>query len=225
MQSRYIHGDSLLEIPKLPDNYFQLILTDPPYEISRPNNFASIGRAGIEFGDWDHNFNQTSWIELAYSKLKKNGSLVIFNDWKKLGSIAEYCETLGFSIKRVLTWVKTNPNPANPKRLFLQGTEHALWAVKGDGWVYNQTYHRGYFSYAVPQEYKKDADGNKLPRHPTKKPDGLFKELISTLSNPSDYVLDPFCGSGTTGKCAAALGRNYICIEKEQNYYDMCIHI
>lgn len=212
MQSSYILGDSLQEIPKLPDGLFQLALVDPPYEISRPNNFDSMGRVGMNFGLWDKNFDQTSWIDLIYPKLKKNGSLVIFNDWKKIGQVAQYAEKAGFIIKRPLTWVKNNPNPANAKRLFLQGTEHAVWLVKGDKWVYNSTYHKGYFNYPVQRS-----------EHPTKKPDGLYTQLIEILTNPKDWVLDPFSGSGTTGQCATKLNRNFICIEKEEKYHNIAL--
>jgi site-specific DNA-methyltransferase (adenine-specific) len=213
MQSNYILGDSWEEIPKLPDDFFRLVLADPPFEISRDNNFSTMGRT-MDFGKWDYNFDQTSWIDLIYPKLKKNGSLVIFNDWKKIGQVAQYAEKVGFIIKRPLTWVKNNPNPANAKRLFLQGTEHAVWLVKGDKWVYNSTYHKGYFNYPVQRS-----------EHPTKKPDGLYSELISILTNPGDFVLDPFSGSGTTGMCAAKLNRNFICIEKEETYHNIALAI
>lgn len=214
MQSNYILGNSLDEILNLPDEFFQLVIADPPYGVSRDNNFESMGRQGASFGEWDYGFDQTSWIDLIYPKLKKNGSLVIFNDWKKIGQVALHAEKVGFTIKRPLTWVKSNPNPANAKRLFLQGTEHAVWLVKGDKWVYNSTYHKGHFTYPVQRS-----------EHPTKKPNGLYSELISILSNPGDFILDPFSGSGTTGQCAAKLGRNFICIEKEKEFHDLALRI
>lgn len=213
MQSTYILGDSFQEIPKLPDNHFQLVIADPPYEISRENHFDTMNRFGMDFGKWDEAFDQTGWIDLIYPKLKKNGSLVIFNDWKKIGPVAEYAEKIGFIIKRPLTWVKTNPNPANCKRLFAQGTEHAVWLVKGKKWVYNSNYHKGYWHSAV----------EKGSGHPTKKPDSIFSDLIQILSNPGDWVLDPFSGSGTTGKCASKLNRNYICIEKDPTYHQIAL--
>jgi len=212
MQSSYILGNSLEEIPKLPDNLFQLVVADPPYEISRSNNFDSMGRKGMDFGKWDQQFDQETWLSLIYPKLKKNASLIIFNDWKKLGQVAQFAEKAGFIVKRPLTWVKNNPNPANCKRLFLQGTEHAIWLVKGKKWVFNSNYHRGYFTYPVQRS-----------EHPTKKPDGMYQELVDTLSNPGDWILDPFSGSGTLGRCAMDSGRNFICIEKEEAYHRLAL--
>lgn len=213
MMSTYILGDAYQEMAKLPDNHFQLVLADPPYEISRENNFDSMKRFGMDFGNWDHTFDQTSWIDLIYPKLKKNGSLIIFNDWKKIGQVALHAEKVGFIIKRPLTWVKSNPNPANAKRLFLQGTEHAVWLVKGDKWIYNSNYHKGHFTYPVQRSAE----------HPNKKPNGMYSQLIEILTNPGDWVLDPFSGSGTTGQMCKKLNRNFVCIEKEKEFYDKAL--
>ena len=71
------------------------IITDPPYNISKDNNFNTMGRAGIDFGEWDKEFDLYSWIEKASKIVSKDWSMVIFNDWKNIGEIAKYCETLG----------------------------------------------------------------------------------------------------------------------------------
>lgn len=62
-----------------------LILTDPPYNISRKNNFNTMGRNGIDFGDWDKNFDQIDWLNGIGNIVNKNGSIIIFNDWKNMG--------------------------------------------------------------------------------------------------------------------------------------------
>lgn len=50
---------------------FDAIITDPPYNISRDNNFHTMGRAGIDFGEWDKDFDLTSWIKPCEPLLKK----------------------------------------------------------------------------------------------------------------------------------------------------------
>ena len=55
--------------------------------------------------------------------------------------------------------------------------------------------------------------------HPTQKPIALYEYLIKTYSNEGDTVLDPCMGSGTTGVACMNTGRNFIGIEKEENYY------
>jgi len=175
-----------------------------------------MGRRGMDFGEWDKNFNQTDWIKLAEPTLKPWANVVIWNDWKKLGTIATFLEEeLGFQIKTVLTWIKSNPNPANCKRRFLQGTEHAIWAVKpgpkkkGVSWTYNESYHPGWFKHSVITNSK----------HPTKKPDVIFEEIIKKLTNPGDWILDPFAGGGTTAYAAEKTGRQHLSIELDEAYH------
>ena len=56
-------------------------------------------------------------------------------------------------------------------------------------------------------------------RHPTEKPVALMKELVRLFTNPGDIVFDPFMGSGTTGVAALELGRRFIGIEKNAEYF------
>ena len=50
-------GDCLEMMKSIPDGSVDLILTDPPYNIAKPNNFHTMGRAGIDFGEWDKGFD------------------------------------------------------------------------------------------------------------------------------------------------------------------------
>ena len=213
MKSQLLQGDSLKILKELPENHFQLLLTDPPYCVSRPNNFSTMNRQGVDFGDWDREFDQLTWIELALPLLKPGASIVIWNDWKKLGAIASFLESQDVSVKRLLTWHKTNPRPANCKYMYLQATEHAIWAVKKPKGkqkkIYNGGYHHGVFRFPVVQDKV----------HSTKKPDALFEELILTLTNKNDWVLDPFAGAGTTAYAATTAGRNHVSIELDEDYY------
>jgi site-specific DNA-methyltransferase (adenine-specific) len=217
-KSEILLGDSFKLLSQLPRNRFNLLLTDPPFCVSRKNNYTSMGRRGIDFGEWDKNFDQFTWIELATPLIKPWGSIVIWNDWKKLGHITDFLEELKFDIKTVLTWKKPNPAPFNCKRRFLQSTEHAIWAVKpgkrrkGHSWIFNSNYHHGFFEHGVPQH-----------KHPTKKPTEIFKEIVEILTNPGDWILDPFCGSGTTAVACEATNRNFVCIEKDPNYYKLAL--
>ena len=60
--------DSLQFMKEIPANSVDAIITDPPYNISRDNNFTTMGRAGIDFGEWDKDFDLTSWIKVAEKK-------------------------------------------------------------------------------------------------------------------------------------------------------------
>jgi len=60
-----------------------------------------------------------------------------------------------------------------------------------------------------------------LGKHPTQKPIAIIKRIIKTSSRDGDLILDPFCGSGTVPVACKELGRKYICIEKEKEYYNL----
>ncbi len=68
-------GDCLEKLKQVPDDYIDLILTDPPYNISKDNNFTSMGRSSIDFGEWDHNADLTSWIKEGARVLKPGGGV------------------------------------------------------------------------------------------------------------------------------------------------------
>jgi modification methylase len=68
------------------------------------------------------------------------------------------------------------------------------------------------------EERLKNRNGKKL--HPTQKPEGLLARVILSSSRPDDLVLDPFCGTGTTGAVAKRLGRRFVGCEQDAKYAD-----
>ena len=63
----------------------------------------------------------------------------------------------------------------------------------------------------------------KCGKHPTQKPLEILEKIILSSTDENDIILDPFSGSGTTGIAACKLGRNYIGIEREEQYLDLSI--
>ena len=94
--NKLLHGDCLERMKEIPDGSVDLILTDPPYNIARDNNFHTMGRKGIDFGEWDKGFDLFSYIDLLPRVCTKNANVVIFNSWTNLGEIAKYAEAKGF---------------------------------------------------------------------------------------------------------------------------------
>jgi modification methylase len=66
------------------------------------------------------------------------------------------------------------------------------------------------------EERLKTDEGRKL--HPTQKPEALLARVILSSSRPDELILDPFCGTGTTGAVARRLGRRFIGFEREASY-------
>ncbi|MCD0124032.1 site-specific DNA-methyltransferase [Streptococcus agalactiae] len=211
-------GNCLELLTKLTDGSIDMVITDPPYNISVKNNFATMGRKGIDFGDWDKGFDLLSWIDIASLKLTKNGGMVIFNDWKNLGDIARHCEKNGLVVKDLFRWVKDNPMPRNRDRRYITDSEYGIWVVrKNSKWVFNrksEKYDRPEYRYPIV------AGAEKTP-HPTQKPIALMQEIINRHTNRGDVILDPFMGSGSTGVACLLTGRDFIGYELNRDYFNI----
>lgn len=219
-----IHNGDSLEVMKSNmykwGGVFDAIITDPPYNISRDNNFKTMNRAGIDFGEWDKDFDLTSWISVATPLLKKGGNIVIFNDWKNLSYIVEALEENDFEVKDLIRWKKTNPMPRNRDRRFITDYEFAIWAVKKGGkWTFN----RMNDTYEIPEivggltPKSEKLDGG----HPTQKPIYVMKWILERLTNENDIVLDCFMGSGTACVACHELNRNCVGIELDKTYFEI----
>ena len=211
-----IHGDCLEVMRGITHKSVDMILTDPPYNVSQKSNFHTMGRKGVDFGEWDKEFNQISWIKPAISTLKDGANIIIFNDWKNMSYIKDELETCGCLIKQMVIWEKSNPMPRNRERLYVTSCEFAIWATKGKGWTYNRqrrTYENAVFTYPIV--------GSKKRFHPTQKPIELIRDLINIHTNENDVILDPFVGSGTTAIAAINTNRHFIGIEQEERYVDI----
>ena len=222
-----ILGDCLQELPKIESNSIDLIITDPPYLISRDSNFKQISDStskemstkyniSIDFGDWDKveldfNYLFKEWFRI----LKKGGTLIVFYDVWKSNEIKESANMVGFKQPRVCAWTKTNPVPINSKTNYLSNaTEYFFTFVKGGKPTFNSVYDNGFYKFPI-------CHGKERLQHPTQKPLSLISQLIEKHSNLGDLVLDNFAGTGTVGEACVKLGRDYILIEKEETYFNM----
>ncbi len=196
------------------------IITDPPYNISKDNNFAtmkSAKRQGVDFGEWDKNFDLTGWIADAEKILKPGGTFIVFNSYRNLTPIIEKMESCGLIVKDIIKWIKTNPMPRNIDRRYVQDTEYAIWAVKPKKpWIFNKKIDKPY----LRAEYRTSTvGGSERTCHPTQKSEKLMSEIIEVHSNRNDVILDPFMGSGTTGVSALSKGRQFIGCELNETYF------
>ena len=209
-----MYGDCLEMLKNISTGSVNLVLTDPPYNIARDNNFHTMGRAGIDFGEWDKGADIFSYIKECERVLDKNGSFIVFNAWKNLGDIVKEAERCGFETKDMLRLEKTNPMPRNRDRRYITDYECAIWFTKERAkWTFNRqdsTYQRPKFVHSIDKGL-----------HPTQKPLKLMEELVKIHSNEGDKVLDMFMGSGTTGVACTNLGRKFIGIEKDEKYFNI----
>lgn len=195
------------------------IITDPPYGVSRKHQlgYSNMGRSGMNYGEWDYNFDQKKWIREVSDLVKPGGTIIIFNDWKNLGTISEQLEKCGFIIKDIIRWIKKNPMPRNVDRRYVNDCEFAVWAVKeGKPWTFNKPKDVGYLK---PEIITSVVPGGKKRLHPTQKHMEVIERLIEIHTNENDLIYDPFMGSGTTAVACKNKNRNVIGSEIDEKYY------
>ena len=192
-------------------NSVDLILTDPPYTISKETGFAKLGPHSVprfavdmDFGAWDHDqIDLAAMAEGFYRVLRQGGTAIVWYDLWKIGEVKNALEDAGFKMLRLIVWQKTNPVPLNMKSTYLSNSrETAIVGVKGGKPTFHSEYDAGIYRYPIPRH-----NGHRI--HPTQKPLDLFADLILKHSNPSDVVVDPFLGAGTTAMAALRNARRF----------------
>lgn len=197
------------------------VITDPPYGVSRKHQlgYSNMGRSGMNYGEWDYNFDQKKWIKEVAELVKPGGTVIIFNDWKNLGLISEQLEKCGFIIKDIIRWIKKNPMPRNVNRRYVNDCEFAVWAVKeGKPWTFNKPDDVGYLK---PEITTGVVPGGKKRLHPTQKHLEVMERLIEIHTNEGDLIYDPFIGSGTTAVACLNKNRRVIGSEIDEKYYNV----
>ena len=209
----------LIEELKAQEAVIDAVITDPPYGVSRKHQlgFSNMGRAGMDYGVWDYNFDQKEWIRLTAPLIKTGGSIIVFNDWKNFSYIVEELDEQGFSMKDVIRWVKPNPMPRNIDRRYVGDFEMAIWAVKDGGkWTFNKPDDCPYLRpiYRCPSVPKSKRI------HTTQKPLKLIEDILKVHTNEGDVVLDLFTGSGTTAEACLRNNRKFVGAEIDAGYYE-----
>lgn len=228
------YGDCIELLPLLKEKV-DVVFADPPYFLSNGGISVQSGKiVSVNKGEWDkgipvdemHAFNM-KWIGLCRDILTDNGTIWVSGTYHNIFSVANALTSLGFKILNVITWAKTNPPPNISCRYFTYSTEFIIWARK-----MAKVPH--YFNYELMKHINGDkqmTDVWRLPaiapwektcgKHPTQKPLSLMSRIILVSTKQGDKVLDPFCGSGTTGIAANLLERNFVGIEREWEYVEM----
>ena len=199
------------------------IITDPPYNISHENNFNTLKRPrqGVDFGEWDKNFDLFSWIPKYEKILDKNGSMIVFCSYRYISFIIRTMEESNIDVKDVLIWKKSNPMPRNIERRYVQDMEFAVWGVKKSAkWIFNKDKNKPYMRSMFETS---TVLGNERTNHPTQKSLQLMRDIIRIHTNENDVVIDPFMGSGTTGLACIEHNRKFIGIELDKNYFSLAV--
>lgn len=220
--NKIYNRDCLEGMKQLEEQSVDVIIADPPYQISKPSQFSTLKdrtnqRTGTYFGEWDDNFDNQPWIKESFRVIKKGGSLLVFNDLKKISIIIDIAIQNGYLYKDTIIWNKSNPMPRNRDRRYVQDIEVVLWFIKPGGkWIFNRQ-EENYES--CIKRFPSESGGGYKRIHPTQKPLKLIENLMKIHSNENQIILDPFMGSATTAIAAINLNRIYIGFEIGEKYY------
>jgi len=237
LKNTLINGDSLSELRKIPDESFDLIFADPPYNLQLRNELTRPDRSKVSAVNekWDQfeSFKKYddftySWLSECKRILKKNGAIWVIGSYHNIFRVGTAIQNLGFWILNDVIWNKKNPMPNFRGTRFTNAHETLIWASKSEKSKYTFNYQslkclnddlqmRSNWDLPIcngAERLKKN--GKKI--HSTQKPEILLHRILLATTNKNDLVLDPFLGSGTTATVAKKLGRNYYGIEKEKHY-------
>lgn len=213
--------DSKEYIKKIPDNYVDFILTDPPYNIGKHStgNIPLPGRTAMnnDVADWDWvDFYPEEWADEFIRILKPTGNLFIFTTYNQLGRWYN-CLDHRFDTSQFMIWHKTNPAPKVFKAGFLNSCEmiFCCWNKKHTWNFISQNEMHNFVESPICMSPERLKD----PKHPAQKPISILKKMITIASNEGDVVFDPFMGVGSTGVAALELSRKFIGFEKDKVYF------
>lgn len=198
------HGDAFKLLPAMPDASVDHVMTDPPYA-EQTHKGARTGNGDVALVDFDAITDEQFFALCAESVRVARRWVVMTCEWRH----AAMAEQAGLPVVRLGVWIKPN------------GAPQFTGDRPGTGWEAVIVLHR---------EGKKRWNGgghhavwtmNKVEAkyHATQKPLPLLKKWVTQFTDPGDLILDPFCGSATTGVAALQLGRSFMGIEVDEKHY------
>ena len=239
LKNKIINGDSLKELKKIPDESFNLIFSDPPYNLQLRNQLIRPDRSKVNAVNdkWDQfeNFKvyddfTMNWLSECKRILKKNGSIWVIGSYHNIFRVGTKIQDLGFWILNDVVWNKNNPMPNFRGTRFTNAHETLIWASKDKNSKYTFNYQslkclnddlqmRSTWNLPICNGNERLKEKGKKV-HSTQKPESLLHRILLASTNKNDLILDPFLGSGTTAVVAKKLGRIFYGIEKDKKYFN-----
>lgn len=235
-----IQADSLEVMPLLPDRFVDLLILDPPYNLTKDFNGVKFSRCDID--------TYSAWLDRVIVTLKPvlkpTASIYICGDWWSSASIFSVASE-HFMVRNRITWEREKGRGA--KANWKNSSEDIWFCTVSNQYTFNleavKLRRRVIAPYrtqdGAPKDWQSTETGNfrdthpsnfwaditipfwSMPentQHPTQKSEKLIAKLILASSNPGDFVLDPFVGSGTSSVVAKKLNRQYLGIDLNEEY-------
>lgn len=233
-------GDCLEILNSLPEKSVDMIFADPPYNLSNDGYTVHAGkRVSVNKGNWDKSSGPEQdfkfhfeWIESCKRILKEDGTIWISGTYHSIYACGYALQIQDFRFLNDVSWFKPNASPNLGCRMFTASHETLIWASKNKKSKHTFNYElmknsdfpgdkiknagkqmRSVWSITTPNSSEK-VHG----KHPTQKPLALLDRVVLSSTNPGDVVLDPFCGSATTGVSSLLNKRKFIGIDSDEDY-------
>ena len=234
-----ICGDMFAVCSMLPSQSVELIIADPPYNLTKSFNGTIFSKKQEDtYAEYTR-----SWLHTVKPLLKKTGTLYVCCDWETSLIIGNVLKEF-FTVRSRITWQREKGRGA--KKNWKNGMEDIWYATNSNDYTFNldavKLRKKVIAPYRIdgkPKDWVESAQGNyrdtcpsnfwnditvpfwsmaENTAHPTQKSEKLIAKLILASSNPDDTVFDPFLGSGTTSVVAKKLKRHFIGVEVEPQY-------
>ena len=239
IQNKIICGDAFQTLAKLPENSFDLLFADPPYNLTKNFGAEKFKQTSLE----EYEIWLDSWLKLCAKLLKQTASIYLCGDWRSASAIQRVGMRY-FTLRNRITWEREKGRGA--QRNWKNASEDIWFFTVSDDFVFNldavkvrRKVLAPYTENGVPKDWEINENGNfrtthpsnlwtdltvpfwSMPEnttHPTQKPEKLLAKIILASTTEDALILDPFAGSGTTCVVAKKLNRNYVGIERDENY-------
>ncbi|MBN2811350.1 MAG: site-specific DNA-methyltransferase [Spirochaetales bacterium] len=239
IENKIINGDLFGLLPRLPAEFADLIIIDPPYNMDKDfhgNRFRGLSSDG--YREWVR-----TWLPAVVELGKKDATVYVCGDWKSSSALFMELEKI-CTVRNRITWQREKGRGASAN--WKNCSEDIWFATRGADYVFNvqdvmqrkkviapyrhngepkdwQDTDEGKYRLTHPSNFWDDItvpfwSMEENTEHPTQKPEKLVAKLILASSRPGDIVFDPFAGSGTTAVTAKKLGRRWVGIEQNPEY-------
>ena len=237
--NKTINGDAFEVLDLLPQNFVDLLVVDPPYNLNKEFGTDKFKK----MTDEDYYQYTETWIKKVIPLLKENASIYVCCDWNSSMVIGQVLKKY-FHIQNRITWQREKGRGALSN--WKNGMEDIWFATKSKNYIFNvedvkvrRKVIAPYKTNGKPKDWEETENGNfrntfpsnfwddisvpywSMPEntaHPTQKPEKLLAKIILASSNKNDVVFDPFLGSGSTSVTAKKLGRRFVGIEQNAQY-------
>jgi len=248
-------GNNMDVLPGLPDEAFQLIYIDPPFNTGRTQRRQTLttrrsadgDRVGFQGQTYESLRGATSsyddvfddyWgflaprLQEAWRLLNPTGTLYLHLDYREVhyakvmldglfgreNFLNEIIWAYDYGARSKRKWPTKHDNilvyVKNPKEYFFDSGEVDREPYMAPGLVTPEKAARGKLPTDVWWHTIVSPTGKEKTGYPTQKPEGILRRIVSASSRPSDWVLDFFAGSGTTGAVAQQLGRRFVMVDE-----------